>query len=312
MVNIGDIIYSKNNIPAKVIDIYTDTSYSHSKRVLLEFEWGETLNVEIYLAKNYKFGEPNISKNNSKLKSLHKRFDSIQQRCNNINNHSYKNYGLRGIKCCFDNFWMFYSYVKNLDKFNDILENPNSYQIDRIDTNKNYEKGNLRFVTASENQRNRRDNYEYVLIDMYTGNVLYTGILTDINKFIYKYTNCKTNIFDNNGFLKYNIGLKNGFRIRVEYKDKKLQSEYNKKFEQYLNNLAKLKCYNLKNEYNKILCFGTLNKIKDYLKNNYNSRPHLTETNISKNLFLKKNGLYLEFEGEYNKYIMESKIYNLY
>lgn len=311
MVKIGDIVYSKHGIPAKVIDIHIDNSYSNSKRAILEFEWGEITNISVYRVKDYKFGEPDISKSGCKLKTLHKRFDSIQQRCNNKNSISYINYGKRGIKCCFSNFWEFYSYVKNLNKFDEVLKYPNKYQIDRIDTNGNYEKGNLRFVTYSENQRNRRDNYEYIVINMLNGNILYEGILTDVDKFIHNYTGCKTHILDNKGLLKYNIGLKNGFRLRVEYKDKVLQSEYSIKFKQHLDSLGKFKCYTLVNTNMDLLCFGTLNMIKNYLKLNYNVKPHLTESNIESNKFINSNNLCIQYVGHYNRYEIEKKIYNL-
>lgn len=70
-------------------------------------------------------------------------------RCSNSNLKSYKNYGGRGITVCarwssFENFLA------------DIGERPHGRSIDRIDVNGNYEPGNCRWATASEQRRNQR------------------------------------------------------------------------------------------------------------------------------------------------------------
>ena len=72
------------------------------------------------------------------------------QRCENPKQEHYKNYGGRGIRVCdewhdFRNFWadMHDGYAEGL-------------QIDRIDTDGNYEPGNCRWATRSVNMRNTR------------------------------------------------------------------------------------------------------------------------------------------------------------
>ena len=69
-------------------------------------------------------------------------------------NKGYKNYGARGITV-FDQWRTdkrsFLRYVQTLEGWDD----PN-LEMDRIDTDGNYEPGNIRFVSRSENCRNRR------------------------------------------------------------------------------------------------------------------------------------------------------------
>ena len=75
---------------------------------------------------------------------------SMKTRCLNKNHPVFKHYGGRGITVCdswlkFENFRddMFKTWKQDL-------------QLDRINVNGNYELNNCRWVTASENTRNRR------------------------------------------------------------------------------------------------------------------------------------------------------------
>lgn len=73
------------------------------------------------------------------------------QRCTNPNNTSYAYYGGRGIKVHSDwvsNFWNFYSHVG--------ASPSEKHTLDRIDTNGNYEPGNVQWVLWSEQVNNRR------------------------------------------------------------------------------------------------------------------------------------------------------------
>lgn len=78
---------------------------------------------------------------------------SIKQRCGNIKNPSYKNYGGRGIKVCAeweDSFSLFIS---------DVGKRPSDkYSIDRIDNDKGYNKDNCKWSLRSEQNRNHRRN----------------------------------------------------------------------------------------------------------------------------------------------------------
>lgn len=93
-------------------------------------------------------------------------WENMLTRCTNPNNHGYKNYGGRGIKVCdrwkkFTNFYadMNETYVEGL-------------QLDRIDNNnKGYSSTNCRWVTRSQNSKNRRNKQtnqselDYVIYD---------------------------------------------------------------------------------------------------------------------------------------------------
>lgn len=78
----------------------------------------------------------------SKIYNIYK---AMLNRCYNEKNAAYKNYGFRGIKVC--DKWKndFFSFLE------DMGNPPLEKQLDRIDTNGNYEKSNCRWVSAKEN-----------------------------------------------------------------------------------------------------------------------------------------------------------------
>ena len=82
---------------------------------------------------------------------LDRRLTAAKQRCTNPKDANYKNYGARGIE---------FKFASVMDAGLYILENmgipARELELDRIDTNGNYEPGNLRFVTRKENMANRR------------------------------------------------------------------------------------------------------------------------------------------------------------
>lgn len=315
MVKIGDIVYSKNNIPAKVIDIYIDNSYKHSKnRVKLLFDWGDVNDYSYDNVLKRNFINPVISKKNSKLWFLYKRYDGIIQRCTQKDNNKYKYYGQRGIKCLFKNFWDFYDYVKDIQGYSLALKEPNKYQIDRIDTNGNYEKGNLRFVTASENQRNRRDNYIYGIVDMYTGKLLYKGIQTDCEKFILNYTGCKTSLNISKNVLKYNIGISKGFRLKVICVDKERQTICDEALKVYLSKQKKYAYYKLIDYDRNIEKIGMAYILKNYFIDIIGKEIRILDGKNNIKTDFKKFGLNIkiDFLGYETKYFIDKLTYNLY
>lgn len=76
----------------------------------------------------------------------------IVQRCCNPNYHSFDRYGGRGITLS-DEWKDFATFVR------DMGECPSTdMSIDRIDNDRGYERGNCRWATRSQQQRNRRTN----------------------------------------------------------------------------------------------------------------------------------------------------------
>lgn len=83
---------------------------------------------------------------------LYNVWQGMKRRCNNPNNKQYADYGGRGIKVCNewkDDYPAFASWAREAGY-------EHGLQIDRIDNDGPYAPGNCRFVTQSQNQRNRR------------------------------------------------------------------------------------------------------------------------------------------------------------
>ena len=87
------------------------------------------------------------------------RWGNMKQRCTNPNHPRYSDWGGRGIEVCQEWIDSPENYIRHVEK----LENANrdGYSLDRIENDGNYEPGNLRWATFSEqsiNQRERRDS----------------------------------------------------------------------------------------------------------------------------------------------------------
>ena len=86
--------------------------------------------------------------------SIYKRWNEMLQRCNNPNSNGFANYGARGIKVC-ERWHKFENFLADMG----MPENP-ALELDRIDNERGYEPGNVRWATEVvqvRNQRKRRD-----------------------------------------------------------------------------------------------------------------------------------------------------------
>lgn len=102
-------------------------------------------------ARHHKNGKLIVDTLDKKL--LQKRVNAARQRCTNASDKAYANYGGRGIQ------FRFASTKDAVDYILQELPQPRSYvgsDMDRIDVNGHYERGNLRFVTRKENAANKR------------------------------------------------------------------------------------------------------------------------------------------------------------
>jgi len=112
----------------------------------------------------------------------YKSWADMVQRCKNSNNTSYRNYWWRWITVCDE--WLVF------DKFlEDMWEVSKWLFLDRVDNEKWYYKGNCRWATRAEQNRNKRDNvwvmYEwemYVITDL--AKKLWMSRATVRNKFV--------------------------------------------------------------------------------------------------------------------------------
>jgi hypothetical protein len=80
---------------------------------------------------------------------LYSTWESMRQRCNDPRHPSFRYYGARGIKVCarWDDFAAFLA---------DVGERPDGLTLDRIDNDGDYEPGNCRWATLSEQMASKR------------------------------------------------------------------------------------------------------------------------------------------------------------
>lgn len=92
---------------------------------------------------------------------LRGRWEQIIERCLNPDSKAYSRYGGRGITLSdeFKDCRVFCSYIAALPN-----KGGNNVHLDRIDNNRGYERGNLRWATPSENNRNK-DNLHWVVFN---------------------------------------------------------------------------------------------------------------------------------------------------
>ena len=93
---------------------------------------------------------------NGKFTATYMTWDAIIHRCYYKSQKSYKNYGAVGITMCDEwknDYFAFYDYVSKLDRFGE-----EGMTIDRIDNDKGYEPGNVRWATRAEQNRHKKNS----------------------------------------------------------------------------------------------------------------------------------------------------------
>lgn len=103
------------------------------------------------LIKDLKRGHCCLSPHCNSKHDLKNVYMAIRDRCYNERCNHYKNYGGRGIRMSGEFLYSFDAFIKYMG------EKPGpEYSIDRIDNDGNYERGNLRWATRTQQNANKR------------------------------------------------------------------------------------------------------------------------------------------------------------
>lgn len=149
----------------KVIS-FSRTGKRRKSRWLCRCECGNEIEVEGYSLKsgntkscgclrNEKTRKRRLKHGKSKT-SIYRIWASMIGRCERKTDQKYPDYGARGICVCkrWHDFELFYADVSQLANFGNA-----GYSLDRIDNEGNYELGNIRWATAKQQGRNKRNNH---------------------------------------------------------------------------------------------------------------------------------------------------------
>ena len=88
--------------------------------------------------------------NSTLIGCLRRRLADIKSRCNNPNHQIYRDYGGRGIKCLFKSVDEFMDHI-----LNDLKPDPRGFNVARMNSDGNYEPGNIYLITNSNSQMKR-------------------------------------------------------------------------------------------------------------------------------------------------------------
>lgn len=92
--------------------------------------------------------------------SLHITWQNIKHRCYDTSYDGFRNYGGRGISVCEEWRNSYSTFAADIRR--EIGERPSkAHSIDRINNDGNYEPGNVRWATRSEQMRNRRPSSQW-------------------------------------------------------------------------------------------------------------------------------------------------------
>lgn len=84
--------------------------------------------------------------------TLYRTFIDMHRRCYNPNRIAYKNYGAKGVIVC-ESWHSFENFIKDLGP-----KPTPKHTLDRIDPKGNYEPSNCRWITKSENSKNKNNH----------------------------------------------------------------------------------------------------------------------------------------------------------
>ena len=95
-------------------------------------------------------------KHGGKGSKLYSVWCGMHARCKRESLKAFEHYGARGIKVC--DRWSNFTNFRE-----DMGDPPKGLELDRIDTNGNYEPANCRWVTQAKNLRNRRNSKRWIV-----------------------------------------------------------------------------------------------------------------------------------------------------
>lgn len=139
---------------------------------------------------NYKHGQY--------LSNAYTSWECMKQRCLNVKNKKYKNYGGRGITVC--ERWMeFKNFIE------DMGDRPKFSSLERIDVNGNYCKENCKWSHSQEEQQNNRRDNKYFTYKSKTKKLKEWSRVTGIN-----YSTLRSRIYT------YNMTISDAIEIPIK------------------------------------------------------------------------------------------------